>query len=89
MLPDSQDINDCVFALGAMAHYAGDNNGHRLAASLMAAMLYLKPKGKYGSAATYRDNPIARIKTEFGFDVLEVRKVRSERAIRISGPASC
>jgi hypothetical protein len=40
LLPDSQDMNDYVFALGAMAHYAADNNGHRLAASLTVAMLY-------------------------------------------------
>ena len=31
LLRDSQDINEYAFALGAMAHWAADNDGHRLA----------------------------------------------------------
>src|SRR6202049_3491906 len=31
LLRDSQDLNDYAFAIGAMAHYAADNSGHRLA----------------------------------------------------------
>src|ERR1041384_6992727 len=30
MLRDSQDLNGYSFAIGALAHYASDNNGHRL-----------------------------------------------------------
>jgi len=29
LLRDSQDVYEYSFALGAMAHYAADNNGHR------------------------------------------------------------
>jgi hypothetical protein len=40
LLKDSQDLNEYAFAIGAMAHYAADNNGHRLATNLAVPMLY-------------------------------------------------
>jgi Zinc dependent phospholipase C len=76
LLHDSQDLNDYAFAIGAMAHYAADNSGHRLATNLAIPMLYPELKKKYGDVITYEDNPIAHVKTEFGFDVLEVAKGR-------------
>jgi Zinc dependent phospholipase C len=76
LLRDSQDLNDYAFAIGAMAHYAADNNGHRLATNLAVPMLYPELKKKYGDVVTYEDDPIAHVKTEFGFDVLEVAKGR-------------
>ncbi len=76
LLRDSQDLNDYAFALGAMAHYAADNSGHRLATNLAVPMLYPELKKKYGNVITYEDDPIAHVKTEFGFDVLEVAKGR-------------
>jgi hypothetical protein len=76
LLRDSQDLNEYAFALGAMAHYAADNSGHRLATNLAVPMLYPKLKKKYGNVVTYEDDPLAHVKTEFGFDVLEVAKGR-------------
>jgi zinc dependent phospholipase C len=76
LLRDSQDLNEYAFALGAMAHYAADNNGHRLATNRAVPMLYPKLAKKYGNVVTYEDDPIAHVKTEFGFDVLEVAKGR-------------
>jgi len=76
MLRDAQDINEYAFALGAMAHYAADNEGHRLAVNRAEPMLYPKLKRKYGAVVTYEDDPLAHIKTEFGFDVLEVARGR-------------
>jgi hypothetical protein len=76
LLRDSQDLNDYAFAIGAMAHYAADNSGHRLATNLAVPMLYPELKKKYGDVVTYEDDPIAHVKTEFGFDVLEVAKGR-------------
>jgi hypothetical protein len=76
LLRDSQDLNDYAFAIGAMAHYASDNSGHRLATNLAVPMLYPELQKKYGRVVTYEDNPIAHVKTEFGFDVLEVAKGR-------------
>src|SRR3984893_6033228 len=30
LIRESKDLNEYAFALGALAHYAADNNGHRL-----------------------------------------------------------
>jgi hypothetical protein len=72
MLHDSADLNEYAFAIGAMAHYAADNNGHRLAVNPSVAILYPKLGRKYGPSVTYGQNPAAHLKTEFAFDVLQV-----------------
>jgi hypothetical protein len=72
MLHDSADLNEYAFAIGAMAHYAADNNGHRLAVNPSVAILYPKLGRKYGPTVTYGQNPSAHLKTEFAFDVLQV-----------------
>ena len=76
LLRDSQDLNEYAFALGALAHYAADIDGHRLATNLAVPILYPKLKKKHGDVVTYEDDPLAHVKTEFGFDVLEVAKQR-------------
>src|SRR5450631_3133783 len=40
LLLDAKNVNDYAFALGALAHYAADNNGHHLATNLAVPMLY-------------------------------------------------
>jgi hypothetical protein len=76
MLRDSKDLNEYAFALGALAHYAADNDGHRLGTNRAVPVLYPKLKKKHGDSVTYEDDPLAHVKTEFGFDVLEVAKER-------------
>ena len=76
MLRDAKDLDECAFALGALAHYAADNNGHRLGTNRAVPALYPNLKKKHGDFVTYEDDPLAHIKTEFGFDVLEVAKER-------------
>jgi hypothetical protein len=76
LVRDSQNINDYAFALGALAHYSADNNGHHLATNLAVPMLYPKLEKKYGKVVTYEDDPVAHVKTEFGFDVIEVAQGR-------------
>jgi len=76
LLGDSQDINEYTFAIGSMSHYAADNDGHRLAVNRVVPLLYPELKKKYGDVLTFEDNPLAHVKTEFGFDVLEVAKER-------------
>jgi hypothetical protein len=76
LLRDSQDLNEYAFALGALAHYAADDNGHRLAVNRTVPLLYPHLGKKYGSIVTYEDNPAAHLKTEFGFDVLQVARGR-------------
>ncbi|HLZ90590.1 MAG TPA: zinc dependent phospholipase C family protein [Candidatus Acidoferrum sp.] len=76
MLRDSKDLNEYAFALGALAHYAADNSGHRIGTNRAVPVLYPKLKKKHGDSVTYEDDPLAHVKTEFGFDVLEVAKTR-------------
>lgn len=76
LLRDSQDLNEYAFAIGAMSHYAADNSGHRLAINLAVPLLYPQLRKKYGNVVTYEDDPLAHVKTEFGFDVLEIAKER-------------
>jgi Zinc dependent phospholipase C len=76
LLRDSKDLNEYAFALGALAHYAADNNGHRIGTNRAVPILYPKLKKKHGDSVAYEDDPLAHVKTEFGFDVLEVAKER-------------
>ncbi len=76
LLRDSSDIKGFAFALGALAHYAADNEGHPIATNRAVPILYPKLKKKYGDVVTYEDGKLAHIKTEFGFDVLEVARGR-------------
>ena len=76
MLRDARDINEFAFAIGAMSHYAADNEGHHLAVNRVVPMLYPGLGKKYGNEVTFEDSPVAHVKTEFGFDVLEVARGR-------------
>jgi Zinc dependent phospholipase C len=76
LLRDSQNLNEYAFALGALAHYSADNQGHRTGTNLAVPLLYPKLRRKYGDVVTYDENPLAHLKTEFGFDVLQVAKGR-------------
>ncbi len=71
---ESRDLNDYAFALGALAHYAADNLGHPVAVNRTVPMVYPKLRAKFGPDITYEDNPAAHLKTEFGFDVIEVAR---------------
>ena len=73
---ESNQLNDYAFALGALAHYAADIAGHPIATNRAVALLYPKLKKKFGDSVTYEDDPLAHVKTEFGFDVLEIAHQR-------------
>ena len=76
LLRDSQNVNEYAFALGALSHYAADNDGHRLGTNRAVPILYPRLQKKYGTFVTFEEDPLAHVKTEFGFDVLEVAKGR-------------
>jgi Zinc dependent phospholipase C len=76
LIRDSNDVNGYAFALGALAHYAADNEGHPLGTNRAVPLLYPKLKTKYGDSVTYEEDKLAHVKTEFGFDVLEVAQGR-------------
>lgn len=75
MLQDADDINGYAFALGALAHYTSDVDGHP-AVNRAVAMDYPKLQRRFGDNVTYGDNHRAHIRTEFGFDVVQVAKGR-------------
>jgi hypothetical protein len=76
LIRESQDLNEYAFALGALAHYAADNNGHRLGTNVAVPVLYPDLGRKFGKTVTYWDNPLSHLRTEFGFDVLQVAQGR-------------
>jgi Zinc dependent phospholipase C len=76
LIRDSKELNDYAFALGSLAHYAADNDGHRIGTNPSVALLYPKLQKKFGNVVTYEQDPLAHVKTEFAFDVLEVAQNR-------------
>jgi len=76
LIRESQDLDEYAFALGALAHYASDNDGHRMATNLAVPLLYPKLHLKFGDSVTYADDPLSHSKTEFGFDVFQSAKSR-------------
>jgi hypothetical protein len=72
LIRQSQDLNEYAFALGALEHYAADTEGHRIATNRAVPMLYPELRRKYGKDVTYWENPVAHIRTEFGFDALQI-----------------
>jgi len=75
LLLESQDPNEYAFALGALAHYASDIAGHP-AVNQSVAMEYPKLRAKFGSSVRYAQDRTAHLKTEFGFDMIQVAKNR-------------
>ena len=75
LLRQSQDANEYAFALGALSHYTADIDGHP-AVNEAVALRYPKLRAKYGSSVRYAQDTTAHLKTEFGFDTLQVAKNR-------------
>lgn len=75
LIEQSSDLNEFAFALGALAHYASDNSGHPTI-NQVVAISFPKLRKKYGDHVTYADDPKAHIRTEFGFDMVQVAKNR-------------
>ena len=75
LLKQSQDANEYAFALGALAHYASDIAGHP-AVNQAVSIQYPKLRAKYGKSVRYAEDHTAHLKTEFGFDMVQVAKNR-------------
>ena len=74
LLDESTNLDEYAFALGAVAHYGADVDGHAIAVNRAVPILFPKLQRKFGNDVTYGDNPAAHLKTEFGFDVLQVAR---------------
>jgi hypothetical protein len=75
LLLESQDVNEYAFALGALSHYASDISGHP-AVNQAVAIEYPKLRAKFGNSVRYAQGKTAHLKTEFGFDTVQVAKNR-------------
>ena len=75
LLSESTDINEYAFSLGALAHYVADIVGHPVVNAAVARE-FPKLGAKYGPIVTYAQDHKAHIRTEFGFDVVQVAKQR-------------
>lgn len=75
LLLESQDANEYAFALGALSHYASDIAGHP-AVNQAVAIEYPKLRAKFGMSVRYAQDKSAHLKTEFGFDTVQVAKNR-------------
>jgi hypothetical protein len=75
LLAQSSDADEYAFALGALSHYASDIAGHP-AVNQSVAIEYPKLRAKFGTSVRYAQDKAAHLKTEFGFDTVQVEKNR-------------
>ena len=75
LIADSQDLDEYAFALGALSHYVSDINGHPYI-NLSVGIEYPELARWYGPSVPYDVDHKAHLRTEFGFDVLQVAKGR-------------
>jgi hypothetical protein len=75
LLVESQNPDEYAFALGALSHYVADIDGHP-AVNEAVAIHYPKLRAKYGNSVRYAQDKTAHLKTEFGFDTVQVAKNR-------------
>lgn len=71
LIRESHDVNEYAFALGALAHYAGDNVGHPDGVNLAVSLMYPKLRAQHGRSVTYADSPATHVLVEFSFDVVQ------------------
>lgn len=67
-------VEELGFALGAMAHFNADIYGHPIGTNRAVPLVYPEVQQEFGHSVTYADDAISHIKTEFGFDVLQVAR---------------
>jgi hypothetical protein len=73
MLRNATTLNEYAFAMGALSHYLGDSIGHSEAINPSTAIEFPKLEKKYGKKVTYGESPHGHIRTEFAFDVGEMK----------------
>lgn len=71
LIRESKDPNEYAFALGVLAHYCGDVYGHP-AVNMATANEIPKDRVRFGHVVTYDNDKVGHLRTEFGFDVIQV-----------------
>ncbi|GAA4373574.1 zinc dependent phospholipase C family protein [Hymenobacter koreensis] len=72
LLDEAQNRNEYAFALGALAHYTADTNGHPEGTNVAMASVYPDLKAEFGPVITYDQAPKQHTQLEFAFDVVQV-----------------
>jgi zinc dependent phospholipase C len=72
LITEARSAVELAFALGALAHYVGDNTGHTLAVNRAVPLMFPKLQRRYGDQVTYVESPTAHVRVEFSFDVVQV-----------------
>ncbi|HEX8327663.1 MAG TPA: zinc dependent phospholipase C family protein [Hymenobacter sp.] len=72
LINQSRNRNDYAFALGALAHYAADINGHSEGTNRAMASVYPDLAAKFGPVITYEQAPKQHTQLEFAFDVVQL-----------------
>ena len=80
LLDESENLNDYAFALGALAHYEADINGHPEGTNRAMPSVYPDLKAQFGNSITYQEAPKQHTQLEFAFDVVQLAsgKYRSQ-----------
>ncbi len=73
MFRNAHNVNEYAFAIGALSHYRGDSIGHERAVNPATAVEFPKLRKEYGDIVTYGETPHGHIRTEFAFDIDELR----------------
>lgn len=72
---EASNVNELAFAAGALAHYVSDVHGHPFV-NRSVAIEFPALRAKYGDVVTYDEGRVEHLRTEFGFDVLQVARHR-------------
>jgi hypothetical protein len=72
LLRNARNVDELAFAIGALSHYVGDIVGHAEAVNPSTGIAFPKLERKYGPLVTFEDDPIAHVRTEFGFDIAQI-----------------
>ena len=74
ILQDAQNLNEYAFALGVLCHYNADKYGHSISINPGVPITYPKVEKKFGDTVTYGEDPVAHVRMEFSFDVLQTAR---------------
>jgi hypothetical protein len=74
LVREARDVNELAFALGALAHYAGDTVGHAVAVNRAVPLMYPKLAREHGDVVLYAHAKARHLMVEFSFDVLHVAR---------------
>lgn len=74
LFDESKDVYEYAFALGVLGHYYADRYGHPLGTNPGVPLTYPKVQAKFGPVVTYEQDPLAHVRLEFGFDVVQTAR---------------